>query len=123
MELDALLKSSDIISIHCQLNPETKGLLDKKKLALLKNGAVLVNTARPEICDVKEVISLAKKRKIKAYFDELQDEKLRKKALAAGVFLTPDYGWMTEEAQKNLEEITLSNIKAFLEGKPKNVVN
>jgi len=121
--LAELLESSDVISINCSLNEETKGMLGKKELAMLKDGAVLINTAPALVCDVDEVISLAKKGRIKAYFDELFNEKLRRKALEAGILLTPAYGWMTEEAQQNLERITLENIKGYAKGNPSNVVN
>ncbi len=122
-ELETLLKKSDVISVNCSFSEQTKKLLNKEKIALLKQDAVLLNPSRNEICDLKAVFDAAKKGKITAWFEDIEDKKTRKKLLAAkNILLTPNYGWMTKEAQQNLRRITLENAKAFLEEKPQNKI-
>lgn len=122
-ELDELLGKSDVISLNCSLNEQTKNILNKERIALLKNGAVILNPSRNELCDLEAVYEAAKKGKIIVWFEDIEDSQLRKKLLGIkNILLTPNYGWMTKEAQQNLHTITIENIKAFLEGKPQNRV-
>ncbi len=82
VDLNILMKSSDFISIHLPLNSETKNLLNKEKLDLLKPTAIIVNTARGEIIDEKYLIELLKNKKIfSAGFDVYENEPKLNKAL------------------------------------------
>jgi len=124
VELNDLLRQSDVVSLHCNLTDETKNILNKTNLKLMRQGAVLLNSARMELVDLKTLYEPCKQRKIFVWFDELQDKEWRDKFRTLdNVYLTPDYGWMTKEAQQRVREITLNNIKSFLEGKPTNKVN
>lgn len=124
VELNDLLRQSDVVSLHCNLTDETKNILNKSNLKLLKQGAVLLNSARMELVDLEALYELCKDRKISVWFDELQDKEWRDKFRKLdNVYLTPDYGWMTKEAQQRVREMTLNNIKSFLEGNPTNKVN
>jgi len=124
VELNDLLKQSDVVSLHCNLTNETRNILNKINLKLMKQGAVLLNSARMELVDLKALYELCKQRNIFVWFDELQDKKWRDKFRKLdNVYLTPDYGWMTKEAQQRMREITLNNIRSFLEGKPINKIN
>ncbi len=123
LKLEELLKCADIVSLHCQLNEETKGILSKDKLSLLKDGAVLLNSAKTELCDLDAVKELVEKGKISCWFDALDDNEQRKKILdLKNVIATPHIGWMTKEAQKRVDEIAVENVKKFLEGKPQNKI-
>ncbi len=120
-ELEELLKNSDVVSLHCNLNNQSKNILNKEMIALLKQGAVLLNPSRNELCDLDAVFEAAKQGKISAWFEDIEDEQLRTKFLGVkNILLTPNYGWMTREAQQNLRSITIENAKLFLEGKPQN---
>ena len=122
-ELDDLLRKSDVISLNCELNEQTKKILNKERVAMLKRGAVLLNPSPHQLCDLNAVFSAAKKGKIFAWFEDIEDQKARKKLLKAkNILLTPNYGWMTVEAQQNLRKITIGNIKSFLAGKPQNKI-
>ena len=122
-ELEELLKKSDVISLHCNFSEKSRNLLDRKRIGLLKQGAVLLNPSRNEMCDLEAVFERAKKGEIFAWFEDIEDEQLRKKFLEVkNILLTPNYGWMTKEAQQNLRRITLENAKAFLEEKPQNKI-
>jgi len=119
--LDELLKKSDVVSIHCNFSEKSRNLLDRERIALLRKGTVLLNPSRHEICDLKAVFERAEKGELFAWFEDIEDAKLRKRFLATkNIFLTPNYGWMTGEAQQNLKRITVENMKAFLEGKTEN---
>ncbi|MCC7570229.1 hypothetical protein KO465_02695 [Candidatus Micrarchaeota archaeon] len=118
VELDELLKRSDVVSLHCKLTDETKNILNNSNLKLMKKGAVLLNSARMELVDLETLYDLSKQNRIFVWFDELQDEKWRKKFQKLNnIYLTPDYGWMTKEAQQRVRKLTLNNIKSFLENK------
>jgi len=116
VKLDDLLKQGDVVTLHCNLTEETKNILNKSNLKLMKHGAVLLNSARIELIDLEVLFEFCKQKKIFAWFDELQDKELRDKLIKLdNVYLTPDYGWMTKEAQQRVREMTLNNIKLFLE--------
>jgi len=116
VKLDDLLKQSDVVTLHCKLTEETKNILNKSNLKLMKQGAVLLNSARMELIDLEALFELCRQKKIFAWFDELQDKELRDKLIKLdNVYLTPDYGWMTKEAQQRVREMTLDNIRLFLE--------
>lgn len=125
VSLNRLLKESDVVSLHCSLTSKTRNILNKNRLKTMKNGAVLLDAGRMELVDLKTLHSMCISGKISAaWFDELQDKNWRKKfSKLNNVYLTPDYGWMTKEAQQKTREITLGNIEAFLKGKPINVKN
>ncbi len=121
--LEQLLRKSDVISLNCSLNEESRNILDEERIAMLKEGAVLLNPSRNELCDLNAVFETAKQGKIFAWFEDIEDEPLRKKFFRVkNILLTPNYGWMTKEAQQNLRRITIENAKSFLEGKPQNKV-
>ncbi|MDD5163002.1 MAG: 2-hydroxyacid dehydrogenase [Candidatus ainarchaeum sp.] len=116
LELNDLLKQSDVVSLHCPLTDETRNILNKTNLKLLKQNAVLLNSARMELVNLEALYELCQQKKIFVWFDELQDKKWREKFRKLdNVYLTPDYGWMTREAQERVREIALNNIKFYLE--------
>jgi phosphoglycerate dehydrogenase-like enzyme len=81
----------------------------------MKQGSILLNSSRMELVDLNEIYKLCKAKKICIWFDELQDKDWRNKLNKLdNVYLTPDYGWMTKEAQERVREITLRNIELFL---------
>ncbi|MCX6798687.1 MAG: hypothetical protein NTW59_01155, partial [Candidatus Diapherotrites archaeon] len=86
-------------------------------------GAVLLNPSPHQLCDISTVMGAAKKGKIFAWFEDIEDAGLRKKmAKIKNILLTPNYGWMTAEAQQNLRKSTIENTRAFLAGKPQNKI-
>lgn len=116
LELNELLKQSDVVSLHCNLTDKTKDILNKLNFNLMKNGAVLLNPGRMELVDLKSLYEICKQKRIFAWFDEFQDEEWRNKVRKLdNVYLTPDYGWMTQEAQKRVREMTLNNVQLFLD--------
>lgn len=119
VELDELLKQSDIVSIHLPLTSETYHLLNKEKLALLKSSAILINTARGEIIDEKELIKLLKKKKIlSAGLDVYENEpKVNEKLLSLdNVVLLPHIGSATHDTRTNMALLAAKNVIAILKG-------
>ncbi|MBK7106186.1 MAG: D-glycerate dehydrogenase [Ignavibacteriae bacterium] len=120
VSLDKLMKESDVISIHVPLNSETKNLLSKEKLDLLKPTAILVNTARGEIVEEKYLIHLLKNKKIfSAGFDVYENEPNLNKSLfkLKNVVLLPHIGSATFETRNNMAELAAKNIINVLNGK------
>ncbi len=121
--LEDLLKTGDVVSIHTPLTKETENILNRERLGMMKQGAVLLNSARSELCDLDAVYDLTKAGKITAWIEAVEDPEIRKKfQTIKNILLTPHYGWMTKKAQQNLRDITIKNIEMFLKGKPINKV-
>jgi D-3-phosphoglycerate dehydrogenase len=127
VELDELLRRSDVVSLHVRASAETRGLIGRRELALMKPTAILVNTARGALVDEEALAeALREGRLFAAGLDVYQKEPLPADSPLRGldnVVLLPHVGWVTFEASRRLEQMPVDNILAFMEGKPVNVVN
>jgi glycerate dehydrogenase len=125
--LDSLLSESDIVTIHCPLTDETKGMINKSTLSLMKKTAFLINTARGPIINENDLAEALNKGTIAgAGLDVLSKEPPGKdNALltAKNCIITPHIAWATVEARARLMQGTIQNLGSFLQGKPVNVVN
>lgn len=120
VSLTKLMRTSDIVSIHVPLNEQTKHLLDKEKLNLLKTSAIIVNTARGEIIDEKYLIKMLKKKRIfAAGFDVYENEpNYNKELLKLGnTVLLPHIGSATYETRNKMAELAAKNVINVLKGK------
>jgi glyoxylate reductase len=119
-ELDALLGESDIVSIHTPLTPETRGLIDARRLALLGDGACLVNTARGEIVDEDALVAELVSGRLRAGLDVFAHEPAVPAELLAlpNVVLTPHLGSATRQTREAMTRIVVDNILAFERGDP-----
>ena len=126
-EIPELLAKSDVVSIHCPLFPETQGLINKESLKSMKNSAFLLNTSRgPIIVDEDLADALNNDVIAGAGIDVLSAEPPSKENplfTAKNCIITPHIAWATKEARARLMQTTLSNLSAFLNGNPVNVVN
>lgn len=126
VELDELLRESDVVSLHLALTPETRHFIGKRELGLMKQGAVLVNVARGQVVDQKALVeSLNSGHLGGAGIDVYEDEPVPADSpllLCEQVVLTPHVGDMTPEGTEWLNEGTVDNVIAFFEGSPQNVV-
>jgi len=119
-ELDELLAESDIVSIHAPLTTATTGLVDERRLALLRNGACLVNTARGEIVDepalVRELVSgrIHGGLDVFAYEPRVPPELLG----LPNVVLTPHLGSATRQTREAMTRLVVDNLLAFEKGAP-----
>jgi glyoxylate reductase len=119
-ELDELLVESDIVSIHAPLTPETRGLVDARRLAFLKDDACLVNTARGEIVDEAALVAELASGRIRAGLDVFAHEPDVPKELLglSNVVLTPHLGSGTRQTREAMTRLVVDNIRAFAQGKP-----
>lgn len=125
--LEALLRQSDVVSLHCPLTPETQSLIDAERLALMKPTAFLINTSRGPLLDEAALAeALNKERLAGAALDVLTKEPpeaANPLLRAKNCHITPHIGWATLAARKRLMNIAVNNVRAFLAGKPVNTVN
>ena len=126
-DVPELLKQSDVVSIHCPLFPETKGLINKESLKLMKKSAFILNTSRgPIIVDEDLADALNNDVIAGAGIDVLSVEPPptgNPLFEAKNCIITPHIAWATKEARARLMHTTVTNLTAFLDGKPVNVVN
>lgn len=125
--LNELLEQSDVISLHCPLTPQTKGLIGTEALSRMKRSAYLINTSRGPVLDEAAVAEALNTGRIAgAGLDVLSSEPpLPDNPLltARNCIITPHMAWATAEARARLIDIAAENVKSFIEGKPVNVVN
>ena len=119
-ELDALLAESDLISIHAPLTAETEGLIDARRLALLRDGAVFVNTARGEIVDERALVAELVSGRISAGLDVFAHEPEVPAELLElpNVVLTPHIGSATRQTREAMTRLVVDNLLAVERGEP-----
>jgi lactate dehydrogenase-like 2-hydroxyacid dehydrogenase len=119
-ELDALLEESDIVSIHAPLTPETHGLLDARRLSLVRDGACLVNTARGEIVDEGALVAELVSGRISAGLDVFAHEPHVPPELLdlPNVVLTPHIGSATRQTREAMTRLVVDNLLAVARGEP-----
>ena len=126
-DLDTLLKTSDVISLHCPLFPETKEIISRENIAKMKDGVILINTARGGLIDEQAVADALVCGKIRgAAVDVTTVEPIRKDnplLSAPNCIITPHMAWTPLEARTRLLNTVRDYIRAFAEGNPIHVVN
>jgi glycerate dehydrogenase len=126
-DLDTLLQQSDVISLHCPLFPETTGLINEATLSKMKDGAILINTSRGGVLDEAAVAQALRSGKLRgAAMDVLSQEPPKEDnplLHAPNCIITPHMAWSPIETRQRILDITVQNIRSFLEGNPVNVVN
>jgi len=126
-EIPELLEQSDVVSIHCPLTPETKGLINKESLQRMKSSAFLLNTSRGPVIIEEDLAEALNNNTIAgAGLDVLSVEPPAKDNPLIGAkncIITPHIAWATKEARARLLEITIGNLSAYKNGNPVNVVN
>lgn len=127
VSFDTLLKNSDYISLHCPLTSSTKHMINKDTLSLMKPTAFIINTSRGALIDEKALVEALKNQTIAGAGLDVQEEEPPKEDSPLyqldNVILTPHMGWKGLETRQRLVSILASNIKAYLEGNPINVVS
>jgi len=127
VSLEELLRYSDIVSLHCPLTAETTRIINAERLALMKPTALLLNTSRGAVIDEAALAdALNNGRLAGAGLDVLSSEPPTADnplLSARNSLITPHIAWATGAARKRLLEVAVANLKAFLNGKPQNVVS
>jgi glyoxylate reductase len=119
-ELDDLLREADVVSLHTPLTAETKGLISRERLALIRDGATLVNTARGAIVDEDALVAELVSGRISAGLDVFVHEPEVPEALLTlpNVVLTPHIGSATVETRAAMTRIVVDNVLALERGEP-----
>ena len=127
VDLDTLLEKADVISLHAPLTAHTTGIINADSLNKMKDGAILLNTARGPLVDERAVADALRSGKLRGFGADVlcvepmaQDNPLLG---APNCILTPHMAWAPLEARKRIMARTQENIEGFLSGKPVNVVN
>jgi glycerate dehydrogenase len=127
VDLDYLFSESDVLSLHCPLTPETKHLVNARRLARMKPTAFLLNTSRGPLVDEAALAgALNSGRLAGAALDVLSVEPPPADSpllTAKNCLITPHIAWATRAARARLMKTAVDNVRAFLAGKPQNVVN
>ncbi len=127
VSLPELLAQSDVVSLHCPQTAENARMIDAGALAQMKDGAILLNTARGGLLDEQAVADALRSGKLLAAgMDVVSAEPIRADnplLTAPNCFLTPHIAWAPLETRRRLQTISAENLRAFLAGKPQNVVN
>ncbi len=120
LPLDELLAASDVVSLHVPLTEETRGLLSRQRLALLRDGATLVNTARGGVVDEEALIDELASGRISAGLDVFADEPHVPERLRGfpNVVLTPHLASSTAETRAAMTRVLVDNVLAYLCGEP-----
>ncbi len=126
MSLEDVMRTADIISVHTPLTPETRGLIGKKEIGLMKQGAVLINTARGPVVDTEALAEALKAGKIFAGVDVFEKDP----PLPAGhplfgvpnLVCTPHVGFDTRESIDRRAGMAFENVTAWMAGAPVRVM-
>ena len=127
VQLDEVFRQSDVVSLHCPLSSENRGLVNEQRLAMMKEGTFLINTSRGPLIDEPALAQALNDERIAgAGLDVLTSEPPEKDnplLSAKNCFITPHISWATHAARQRLLKVAVENVAAFLVGKPQNVIN
>jgi glycerate dehydrogenase len=127
ISLKGLLEESDVVSLHCPLTDDTRGIINAQTLRRMKRTAVLLNTSRGPLVDEAALAEVLNSGGIAgAGVDVLRDEPPTQGSpllTAKNCVVTPHIAWATREARERLLGIAVDNLRAWVEGRPQNVVS
>lgn len=125
--LDELLAGSDVISLHCPLLPETRGIINQKNISKMKDGVILLNNSRGPLVVEQDLANALNSDKVYAAgLDVVSTEPISPDnplLKAKNCVITPHISWATRESRQRLMDISVENLRQFQAGTPVNVVN
>ncbi len=127
VDLETLLRESDVVSLHCPLTPQSERLINAERLEWMRPGALLINTSRGGLVDEQALAAALNASRLGgAGLDVLSVEPPPEQHplySARNCFITPHIGWATQRARQRLMDEAVANVAAFLRGERRNVVN
>ncbi len=124
---DDLFARSDVISLHCPLTSENKGMINRESIAKMKHGVIIINNSRGPLIDENDLAQALREGKVAAAaVDVVSAEPIRADnplLTAPNCLITPHISWAPKESRQRIMDGTAQNIRAFLAGQPVNVVN
>lgn len=127
VDLDTLLKTSDVIALHCPLFPETEGIINKNNIAKMKDGVIILNNSRGPLVVEQDLADALNSGKVYAAgLDVVSSEPIKGDnplLKAKNCIITPHISWAPKESRRRLMDIAVENLAQFVKGTPVNVVN
>lgn len=127
VDLDTLFRQSDIISLHCPMTPQTEGIINASSIAQMKDGAILLNTARGQLVVENDLAAALAEGKLRgAAVDVVTKEPMEATnplLNAPNCIITPHMAWSPVESRQRIMDCTVNSIQAYLDGNPVNTVN
>lgn len=127
VSLDELFACSDVISLHCPLFPSTRGMINKESISKMKDGVLIINDSRGPLIVEEDLRDALNSGKVAgAAVDVVSEEPIREDnplLSAKNCIITPHIAWASKESRQRLMDFAVGNLKAFMDGKPINVVN
>jgi len=125
--LEGLFAVSDILSLHCPLTPETREIINRESIGMMKPGAIVINTGRGPLVNEQDVADALASGQLGGYGADVMCEEPPRAdnplLCQPNAFITPHVAWATIAARRRLVDICVENVKAFIEGHPIHVVN
>ena len=127
VDLEMLLKTSDVIALHCPLFPSTEGIINKESISKMKDGVIILNNSRGPLIVEKDLADALNSGKVAAAgLDVVSSEPIKNDnplLQAKNCFITPHISWAPKESRQRLMDAAVDNLRQFLAGTPVNVVN
>lgn len=127
VNLEELLTTADIISLHCPLSAENTGIIHADSIAKMKDGVILINTARGPLVDEAAITAALESGKVRGFAcDVVSNEPMKESnplKSAPNCIVTPHMAWSPVESRQRIADCTERSIRAFLDGNPINTVN
>lgn len=125
--LDELYADADIIALHCPLFPETKGIINRESIRKMKDGVIILNSARGPLIVEQDLAEALESGKVyAAAVDVVSAEPIADDnplLQAPNCLITPHIAWASKDSRQRLMDITIENLKKYLDGNPQNQVN
>lgn len=127
VDLPTLLRESDVVSLHCPQFPETEGIINRDTIAQMKEGAILLNASRGGLVEEQALAEALRSKKLSgAAVDVVSHEPILPSnplLKAPNCIITPHIAWAARECRQRIIDVTVENVKGYLNGAPVNVVN
>lgn len=127
VELGELLCRADVVSLHCPLFPETRGIINRETISKMKDGVIIINNSRGPLVVEQDLADALNSGKVYAAgLDVVSSEPISADnplLKAKNCLITPHISWAPKESRQRIMDCTVENIRAFQAGKPQNVIN